>query len=80
MSEDATPRQLYRVATQTRTGYENAIMHDVVLSFHDTGRILWSNTFSDEEQARAYVAELEADLDHLEVDEFRRKYGVSTQA
>lgn len=80
MSDDATPRQLFRVSTQTRTGYEDAVMHDVVLASADTGRILWSNTFSDEAQAREYVHELESDLDDLDLEPFRRKYGVSTQA
>lgn len=80
MSDDASPRQRYRVATQTRTGYDDAVMHDVVLSVHETGRIVWSNTFSDENQARAYVEELESDLDALGLDEFRRKYGVTAQA
>lgn len=80
MGEELTPRQAFRVATQTRSGYDHAVMHDVMLSVSETGRIVWSNTFSDEEQAHAYVAELESDLDVLPLEDFRRKYGVTSQA
>lgn len=80
MGDELTPRHVFRVATQTRSGYDHAVMHDVMLSTSETGRIVWSNTFSDEDQARTYVAELESDLDELPLEEFRRKYGVSSQA
>lgn len=75
-----TPRQDFRVLTQTRGGYDGAVMYDVQLQVAATGAIVWSQTFSDEQQAGDFLNEIEADLDGLDGDEFRRKYSVPSTA
>jgi hypothetical protein len=64
------------VLTRTRGGYDNATMYDVQLQAVATGNLLWAQTFTDPAQAQAFEHELEHDLDELDDDHFRRKYGV----
>jgi hypothetical protein len=71
-----SPRQDFRVLTRTRGGYDGAVMYDVQLQVAATGALIWAQTFSDQEQADRFREEVEADLDGLDLDEFRRKYSV----
>lgn len=72
---DRTPRQDFRVLTRRRGGYEGTMV-DIQLQVAATGALVWAQTFSDETQADAFASELEADLDRLDNDTFRRKYSV----
>jgi hypothetical protein len=78
VTDDAarTPRQDFRVLTRTRSGYEGAVMYDVQLQVAATGALVWAQTFSDESQAEEFREQLDADLDGLALDTFRRKYSV----
>ena len=71
-----SPRQDFRVLTRTRGGYDGAVMYDVQLQVAATGALIWAQTFSDQQQADRFQEEVEADLDGLDLDEFRRKYSV----
>lgn len=72
---DRPPRQDFRVLTRRRGGYQGTMV-DIQLQVAATGALVWAQTFSDEEQAEAFAAELESDLDALDNDAFRRKYSV----
>lgn len=80
MSDERPPRQRFRVLTRTRGGYDGAVMYDVQLQVADTGALVWAQTFSDQEQADGFQAELESDLDTLDDESFRRKYSVPSSA
>lgn len=82
MTDDAarTPRQDFRVLTRTRGGYDGAVMYDVQLQVAATGALVWAQTFSDQSQADGFQAQLEADMETLGMDEFRRKYSVPSTA
>jgi hypothetical protein len=71
-----TSRRQFRVLTRMRGGYDGATMHDVQLQVAATGALVWAQTFSDQEQADEFERQVEDDLDHLEPDRFRSKYGV----
>lgn len=75
-----SPRQDFRVLTRRRGGYDGAVMYDVQLQVAATGALVWAQTFSDEEQAQAFEAQLDADLDELDDAAFRRRYGVPASA
>lgn len=79
-SQPRSPRRDFRVLTRRRGGYDGAHMVDVQLQVASTGALLWSQTFSDEQQADQFQHELESDLDALEDREFRRKYSVPSSA
>lgn len=51
-------------------------MVDVQLQLASTGGLIWAQTFSDDEQADAFQRQLEDDLDGLDDESFRSKYGV----
>lgn len=72
---DHPPRQDFRVLTRRRGGYEGTMV-DIQLQVAATGALVWAQTFSDEAQADAFAAEVEADLDAMPNDAFRRKYSV----
>ena len=72
---DRTPRQDFRVLTRRRGGYDGTMV-DIQLQVAATGALVWAQTFSDEDQAEDFAAQLEADLDALDNDDFRRKYSV----
>lgn len=72
---DRPPRQDFRVLTRRREGYDG-VMVDVQLQVAATGALVWSQTFSDDAQADEFLRRVEADLDRLDVDEFRRRYSV----
>lgn len=72
---DRTPRRDFRVLTRRRTGYEG-LMVDIQLQVAATGALVWSQTFSDGAQADDFERRLEADLDDLDIEEFRRRYSV----
>lgn len=72
---DRTPRQDFRVLTRRRTGYEG-VMVDIQLQVAATGALVWSQTFSDDAQADEFERQVEADLDTLDNEEFRRRYSV----
>lgn len=76
---DRTPRQDFRVLTRRRGGYDGTMI-DIQLQVAATGALVWAQTFSDEVQADTFATELEADLDTLDNDEFRRKYSVPSTA
>ena len=69
-------RRAFRILTRTRGGYDDATMYDVQLQAVATGSLMWAQTFTDRAQAQAFELELERDLEELDEDEFRRKYGV----
>lgn len=73
-------RNAFRVLTRVRTGYEGAVMHDVQLQVVATGALVWAQTFSDEQEADRYRADVEADLDQLSDEEFRRRWSVPSSA
>jgi hypothetical protein len=55
-------------------------MYDVQLQATATGNLLWAQTFTDAEQASAFEASLDRDLDELDDAAFRRKHGVPPSA
>jgi hypothetical protein len=71
-----SPRSDFRILTRRRGGYDGAAMVDVQLQVAATGALVWAQTFSDTEQAEEFHAQLEIDLEELEDEPFRRKYGV----
>jgi hypothetical protein len=71
-----TSRRLFRVLTRVRSGYDGATMHDVQLQVAATGALVWAQTFSDQQQADEFERQVEDDLDGLDPDGFRSKYGV----
>lgn len=77
---ERSPRQDFRVLTRTRSGYGDGVMYDVQLQLASSGSIVWAQTFTDQEQAEEFQAEVEGDLDHLDNGEFRRKYSVPSTA
>lgn len=78
--EPRSPRRDFRVLTRRRGGYDGAAMVDVQLQIAATGALVWSQTFSDGEQAASFQEELEHDLELLDDETFRRKYGVPASA
>ncbi|MEX0658499.1 MAG: hypothetical protein WD080_05155 [Egibacteraceae bacterium] len=56
------------------------MMYDVQLQSVASGRLLWAQTFTHHEQAAAFEAALEADLDELDDVAFREKYRVPSNA
>ena len=68
-------RRFFRILTRTRSGYDGAVLYDVQLQAAATGSLLWSQTFTDAEQARTYETTLDGDLD-LDDSDFRRKYSI----
>lgn len=73
-------RNAFRVLTRTRSGYEGAIMYDVQLQVIATGALVWAQTFSDHDEAERYRDDVEADLDDLTDEDFRRKWSVPSSA
>lgn len=57
-----------------RTGYDDAVMYDVQLQAVATGGLISAQTFSYEDEAERYRAEVETDLHELDDAEFRRKW------
>jgi hypothetical protein len=78
--EQPSARQTFRVLTRTRTGYDDAVMHDVQLQVAETGAIVWVQTFTDEGEALAYQCEVEDDLGLLSEKAFRLKWSVPSSA
>ena len=76
MSSRTTPRGEFRVLTRMRGGSAGATMYDVQLQLTATGSLVWAQTFSDQEQADRFQEQVEEDLDDLDSDGFRAKYGV----
>lgn len=70
------PRQDFRVLTRNRGGYDGGVMYDVQLQVAATGALVWAQTFSDQLQAEEFQAQLEADMEGLDMEGFRRKYSV----
>lgn len=79
MSDDSA-RRTFRVLTRTRGGYNGATMYDVQLQATATGNLLWAQTFTDQQQAAEFETTLEQDLNDLDDPDFRRKYGVPSNA
>lgn len=71
-----TPRREFRVLTRTRGGYDGATMYDVQLQLAATGSLVWAQTFTDQQQADRFEEQVEEDLDVLDREGFRAKYGV----
>jgi hypothetical protein len=51
-------------------------MYDVQLQIHETGALVWAQTFTDQAQADDFQTQVDDDLDELSSDDFRRKYSV----
>lgn len=75
-----TARRYFRALTRTRGGYNGSLMYDVQLQSVASGQLLWSQTFTHQEQAAEFETALEADLDDMDDADFRRKYGVPSTA
>lgn len=73
-------RSTFRVLTRTRSGYQGAVMYDVQLQVVASGALVWAQTFSDEDEAERYREDVEAGLDELTDEEFRRKWSVPSSA
>jgi hypothetical protein len=71
-----TPRQAFRILTRQRFGSQGGEVIDVQLQVRRTGALVWAQTFSDHEQARAFEERLEQDLDELDDEAFRRAHRV----
>lgn len=69
-------RSDFRIQTQRRGGYEGAVMHDIQLVVSATGAMVWAQTFTDQEQADAFLAQITDHLEHLDSQEFRSRYSV----
>lgn len=78
-TDERPARHDFRVLTQRRGGYDDAVMYDVQLQITATGNLVWAQTFTDEQQADDFQAQVEADLE-LDGPEFRRKYSVPSTA
>lgn len=76
MGTERTASRDFRVLTRRRGGYDGAEMVDVQLQIAATGALVWSQTFSDDDQAAGFQSQLEDDLSSLPGDAFRRRYGV----
>lgn len=72
-------RHDFKILTRRRGGYDNGVMYDVQLQVTATGRLVWAQTFTDEQQAEEFQAQVEEDLE-LDTTEFRRKYSVPSTA
>jgi len=70
------PRRVFRVLTRQRGGSQGGEVMDIQLQVRRTGELVWAQTFSDHDQARALEEQLEADLDDLDLASFRRAYRV----
>lgn len=66
--------------TRTRGGYGGGTMYDVQLQAAATGSLLWSQTFTDQQQALAFEESLARDLEELSDTDFRRKHGIPSTA
>ncbi|MGI8573908.1 MAG: hypothetical protein ACR2MA_00900 [Egibacteraceae bacterium] len=75
MTEESARRH-FRVLTRTRGGYNGATMYDVQLQKSSSSDLIWAQTFSDHEQARAYEQRVSDDLYELDDASFRSKYNV----
>ncbi len=73
-SQTKPARQIFRVLTRIRTGYEGAVIHDVQLQAITTGSLIWSQSFSYEHEAERCRDEVQADIDLLDEAGFRRKW------
>jgi hypothetical protein len=80
VTDDRSPRRDFRVLTRRRGGYDGALMVDVQLQVAHSGALVWAQTFSDEGQADDFQRQLEEDLDAMDDEGFRRKYGVPASA
>ncbi|MDP8927120.1 MAG: hypothetical protein M3O70_00695 [Actinomycetota bacterium] len=73
-SQTKPARQVFRVLTRIRTGYQGAVIHDVQLQAITTGSLIWSQSFSWEHEAERCRDEVQTDLDLLDEAGFRRKW------
>lgn len=80
MVTEEPARRSFRVLTRTRGGYNGSTMYDVQLQSVESGQLLWAQTFTDRDQAAEFETRLDLDLDDLDDQAFRRKYGVPMQA
>jgi len=78
-TDDRPARHDFRVLTRTRGGYDDGVMYDVQLQVAATGNLVWAQTFTDQEQADEFQAQVTDDLE-LDGPEFRRKYSVPSTA
>lgn len=76
MSSRTGPRRQFRILTRTRGGHGGATMYDVQLQLSATGALVWAQSFSDRQQADRFQQQVEEDLDALDAEGFRAKYGV----
>lgn len=79
-ASDRSPRNTFRVLTQTRTGYQDGVMYDVQLQVAATGALVWASTFTDQEEAERCREEVAGDLDELSDEAFRSKWSVPSSA
>ncbi len=77
---DRSPRNVFRVQTRSRTGYQGAVMHDVQLQVVSSGALVWAHTFTDADEAERCREEVEEDLADLTEEAFRRKWSVPSSA
>lgn len=73
-SQTKPARQVFRVLTRIRTGYDSATIYDVQLQAIASDALIWAQSFSYEHEAERCRAEVEDDLEMLDEAGFRRKW------
>jgi hypothetical protein len=76
--ESSSPRRSFRVLVRERSGSQGGRVIDVQLQVRRTGALVWAQTFSDPELARALEEQLERDMDELDEAAFRRAHRVTS--
>lgn len=75
-----SPRRHFRVLVRERSGSQGGWVIDVQLQVRSSGALVWAQTFSDPTLAQALEAELERDMDELDLDAFRRAHRVTSSS
>lgn len=76
MSDSSSSRAPFRVLTRQRGGYDNQHLVDIQLQHLPSGTLVWSQTFSDTQQADTFLDAVKDDLVTLDDAEFRKKHAV----
>lgn len=76
MTDSSITRAPFRVLTRQRGGYDHQQLVDIQLQHLPSGTLVWSQTFSDVEQADTFLESVKDDLASLDDTEFRKKHAV----
>lgn len=77
-ADTRSPRQVFKVLVRERSGSQGGRVIDVQLQVRSSGALVWAHTFSDPAQARELEERLEADMDELDLEAFRRAHRVTS--